>query len=262
MSEPVVPAVDEAAPRPVVAPPVAPDLDVITAVARELRLTRPAVAAACALLDDGATVPFIARYRKERTGGLDEVALRAIVERRAYREELGQRREAIRAELLAQGQLSSTLAAALAAATTKAELEDLYAPFRPRRRTRAQAARERGLGPLAERILAQPLDGDPAAEAAAHVDAARGVASVDDALAGARDIVADVVADTASVRGYLRGLYGEHGEVVSTVVPGKDAEPTKFEHYYAFRERAKAIPSHRFLAIQRQRGRRASCRRR
>jgi uncharacterized protein len=136
--------------------------DLVAELARELALTPAQVAAALALFSDGATVPFIARYRKEQTGGLDEVQLRAIEERHAYLAEREARRATIRAELTAAGVLTDALAARLEAATTKAELEDLYAPYRPKRKTRAGTARERGLGPLAERILAQPSDGDPA----------------------------------------------------------------------------------------------------
>ena len=226
-----------------------PDFDPVPVLARDLGLRPGAVAAVVALLAEGNTVPFIARYRKERTGGLDEVQIRAIEERREYLVELEARRAAILASVAEQGKLTPELEAKLRAATGKAELEDLYAPYRPRRKTRASVARDKGLEPLAQRILAQAGDGDPAAEAQQFM--VEGVASADEALAGARDIVAELVADTAEVRAYVRREYAEHGELSSSVVPGKDAEPTKFEQYYNFSEAVRTIPSHRFLAIRR-----------
>ncbi|MEO7733434.1 MAG: Tex family protein, partial [Kofleriaceae bacterium] len=202
-----------------------------------------------ALLDEGNTVPFIARYRKERTGGLDEVQIRAIEEQRTYLVELETRRAAILASVAEQGKLTPELDGKLRAARGKAELEDLYAPYRPRRKTRASVAREKGLEPLAQQILAQGGEGDPAAAAAGLVS--EQVASADDALAGARDIAAEVIADTAEIRAFVRREYAEHGELSSEVAPGKDNEPTKFEQYYNFKEAVKTIPSHRFLAIRR-----------
>src|SRR5215467_511752 len=226
-----------------------PAFDPVPPLAASLGLAPGAIAAVVALLDGGNTVPFIARYRKEATGALDEVQIRAIEDARAYVVELEARRAAILASVTEQGKLTPELEAKLRAATGKSELEDLYAPYRPRRKTRASVARERGLEPLAQRILAQGGDGDPAAEAAAFVGEA--VGSADDALAGARDIVAEVVADTAEIRAFARKEYAEHGELVSEVVPGKGDEPTKFEQYYQFKEAVKSIPSHRFLAIRR-----------
>ena len=233
------------------APSVTPklDFDPVPALAFALSLPTSGVAAVVALLDEGNTVPFIARYRKERTGGLDEVQIRAIEERRGYLVELEERRAAILASVTEKGKLTPELGAKLRAATTKSELEDLYAPYRPRRKTRASVARERGLQPLADKILAQGTDGDPATEAAAFVT--EHVASADDALAGARDIVAEQLADTAEIRAFVRRELAEHGELVSEVMPGKDAEPTKFEQYYRHREQVKQIPSHRYLAIRR-----------
>ena len=158
-------------------PPAREVEGLVPALARELSLPPGAIAAVIALLDEGNTVPFIARYRKEKTGGLDEVQIRAIEERRLYLTELEERRVAVTSSIAEQGKLTPELAAKLAAATSKAELEDLYAPYRPRRKTRASMARERGLEPLALRILAQPAEGDPRAEAAALVSAERGVAT-------------------------------------------------------------------------------------
>src|SRR5687767_2922456 len=225
------------------------DFDPVPALVQTLGLPAKGVAAVIALLEEGNTVPFIARYRKERTGGLDEVQIRAIEEKREYLIELESRRAAILASVQEQGKLTPELEEKLRAATGKAELEDLYAPYRPRRKTRASVARERGLEPLAQKILAQGAEGDPAAEAAAFVTDQ--VTSADDALQGARDIVAETIADTAEVRAFVRREFAEHGKLVSTVVPGKGDEPTKFEQYYQFEEAVKAIPSHRFLAIRR-----------
>jgi uncharacterized protein len=225
--------------------------DVVPALARELGLPPAGVAAVVALLAEGNTVPFIARYRKERTGGLDEVQLRAIEERRTYLTELEERRAVILASVAEQGKLTPALEAKLRAATAKAALEDLYAPYRPRRKTRASVARDKGLQPLADQLLAQPAEGDPLAFAATLVVAERGVATVEEALAGGRDIAAETIADTAEVRAYARRVFADHGELVTEKVPAKGDEPTKFEQYYAFREAVKTIPSHRFLAIRR-----------
>jgi uncharacterized protein len=232
-------------------PAAIPGFDPVPRLAAELELAPASVAAVIELLADGNTVPFIARYRKEATGGLDEVQIRTIEERRAYLTELEARRAAILASITEQGKLTPELEARIRGADAKSALEDLYAPYRPRRRTRAQAARDKGLEPLALRILAQSPDGDPAAEAAALVSAETGVATAADALAGARDIAAEAVADTAEVRAFVRRLVVDEGEVTSEVVPGKNEEPTKFELYYAFKEVVRTIPSHRFLAIRR-----------
>ena len=204
-----------------------------------------------ALLADKNTVPFIARYRKEATGGLDEVQIRAIEERRAYLTELEDRRAAIAASIEEQGKLTAELRARIDACSTKAELEDLYLPYKRQRRTRGMIARERGLEPLADRILAQPTSGNPAIEAAAFVDPDKDVADVDAALAGARDIVAEIVAENATVRAAARQMFTDQGELVSKAVPKNTKQPTKFEQYYDFREPVKTIPSHRFLAIVR-----------
>ncbi|MBL9105904.1 MAG: RNA-binding transcriptional accessory protein [Myxococcales bacterium] len=228
-----------------------PSFDPVPALAEELSLPRPGVAAVVRLLAEGATVPFIARYRKEQTGGLDEVQIRAIEERRTYLLELVDRRAAILASISEQGKLTDDLKARILACTTKAALEDLYLPFKPKRRTRAMIARERGLQPLADRILAQPADGDPTAEAAAFVSAAREVPGVAEALAGARDIVAERIAEDADVRAAVRALYLAEGTVQSTVLAEKANEPTKFDRYYAFEEPLATIPSHRFLAVRR-----------
>ncbi|HKE20314.1 MAG TPA: Tex family protein [Kofleriaceae bacterium] len=220
-------------------------------LAADLGLPAAGVAAVCALLDEDATVPFIARYRKEATGGLDEVAIRAIEERRAYLSELEDRRQVVLASIEEQGALTDDLRARILATDSKAELEDLYLPFRPRRRTRAAIARERGLGPLADRILAQPERGDPLAEATGFVDAEKGVPGRDEALAGARDIAAEAVAENADVRAAVRTAFREQGDLAVEVVPAQAEQAGKFQQYFDYREPVRAMPSHRFLAIRR-----------
>lgn len=227
------------------------DFDPVPVLARDLQLPERGVAAVVKLLAEGATVPFIARYRKEMTGGLDEVQIRAIEERRAYVLELEERRRAVLESIASQGQLTDELKAKILACDTKAALEDLYLPFRPKRRTRAMIARERGLGPLAERILAQTAEGDPQVEAAALVDAAKELPDVKSVLAGARDIVAEHVAEHAEVRAVVREAFLKEGTVRSEVMPDKAGQPTKFEAYYDYEEAAATIPSHRFLAVRR-----------
>jgi protein Tex len=224
------------------------ELDSISHVAQELKLPIASVRAVAQLLDEKATVPFIARYRKEATGGLDEVQIRSIDERRTYFMELADRRAAIIASIQEQGKLTPSLLAALNACTQKTALEDLYLPFKQKRRTRAQIAIERGLLPLAERILAQskaPLD------AAAFVSPEKEVPDVDAALKGARDIVAERVAEDAEIRTRVREVFLDSGVVSVAVTKEKAKERTKFEQYYDFEERIRDIPSHRFLAIRR-----------
>ena len=216
-------------------------------VATDLSLPLPSVAAVSAMLADKQTVPFIARYRKEQTGGLDEVQIRNIDERRKYFIELEDRRAAVLAEIDKQGKLTPELRSKIEHTLSKAELEDLYLPFKPKRRTRATIAREKGLEPLALRILAQ-ADGAPLAEAAAFVN--EQVGSPEEALQGARDIVGELISETAEVRALVRKEMIERGALAVTKAPDV-AAPTKFEAYYDFRENCATIPSHRFLAVRR-----------
>ena len=230
----------------------APGQDTVTRVSRELELTVAQVSAVLALLDGGATVPFIARYRKEASGGLDEVAIRAIAERRSYLEELDKRRETILATIREQGQLSDALAAKLAAATSKQALEDLYLPYKRKRKTRASVARDKGLGPLAERILAQPASGDPEAEAAAFVDAEAELPDVATVLAEAREIVIEQIVEHPQVRARVRRDYGEQGVLETREVPGVAEEQRRnFSDWLDWSEPVTAIPSHRSLALRR-----------
>jgi uncharacterized protein len=220
-------------------------------VATELKLPLAGVAAVIALLAGGATVPFIARYRKEATGGLDEVQIRAIEEKHTYVVELEARRASIRTEIESQGKLTPELARKLAACTTKAELEDLYAPFKPKRRTRAAMARERGLEPLADKVWAQPATGNVAAEAATFVDASKGVPDAAAALAGARDICAERIAEHADVRRLVREALAMRGTLRVVKTKAFRDKNTKFDSYAAFEEPVATIPSHRYLAIRR-----------
>ncbi|MDP9151272.1 MAG: RNA-binding transcriptional accessory protein [Myxococcota bacterium] len=222
-------------------------------VAAETNLPPNAVRAVVRMLGEGGTVPFISRYRKEQTGGLDEVQIRAIEEKHAYLVELEARRGSILSEIESQGKLTPALRAQIESCWVKSALEDLYLPFKPRRRTRAMMARERGLEPLASLILAQP-PGDvkarvPEREAMRFVDRAKQVPDAKAALAGARDIVAELLGERVDVRAAVRRVFEHEGVVASEPVKGKAHEPTKFEMYYGFREKVRAIPSHRFLAI-------------
>lgn len=220
-------------------------------LSQELDLPERAISAVAALLDAGNTVPFIARYRKEATGNLDEVQIRAIQERMAYLLEMEQRREAILASIETQGKLTDTLRAQIFACETKNALEDLYLPYKPKRRTRAMIAREKGLESLALKILEQSLEGDPMSEALAYICPEKQVENVEDALAGARDIVAETIAENALLRQMLREEFAARGMVVSKAIEGKEKESSKFEQYYNFSERVVTIPSHRYLAIRR-----------
>jgi uncharacterized protein len=231
--------------------PVVPPFDPVPLLAAELSLPPAAVMATVKLLAEGATVPFIARYRKEATGGLDEVQIRAIEERRTYVLELDERRRAVVAEIHKQGKLTDALFAKILACSSKAVLEDLYLPFKPKRRTRAIIAKERGLEPLADRIFAQPPDGSPEAEAQAFVSAAKEVPDVATALAGARDICAERIAEDADVRKLARDLYQREGVIKVVKNEEHAAKATKFDTYASYAEPLANIPSHRYLAIRR-----------
>ncbi|MBN1960167.1 MAG: RNA-binding transcriptional accessory protein [Deltaproteobacteria bacterium] len=218
-------------------------------LAEELNLAANAIIAVTKLLDSGSTVPFIARYRKEATGGLDEVQIRNIEERRTYLLEFEERRQSIIAAITEAGKLSPELEAKINACTTKATLEDLYLPYKPKRRTRAAIAREKGLGPLAELILKQPTKGDPITSAKEYI--CDKVADATTALMGARDIVAEIVAENAEIRAIIRKAFSYKGLLVSSAIAKKTDKPTKFEQYYNYNEPIATVPSHRFLAVRR-----------
>lgn len=221
-------------------------------IADELGVHARQVRAAVALLDGGASVPFVARYRKEATGGLDDTQLRHLEERLGYLRELEERRQAVLAGIREQGKLTPELEAELRSAQTKQRLEDLYLPYRPKRRSKALIAREAGLQPLAESLLADP-GRDPEVEAAAFVDAGKGVADVKAALDGARQILMERFAEDAALLEKLRALLQDRGRVVSRLVEGKEAEGQKFRDWFAFDEAWRDMPSHRALALFRGR---------
>jgi uncharacterized protein len=222
----------------------------ISKIAGELALTVAQVSATASLLGEGGTVPFIARYRKEATGSLDEVAITSIRERLAQLEELDNRREAILKSMEDRGQLTDELKEKILAAETMAVLEDIYLPFKPKRRTRAMVAREKGLEPLAQRLFGQE-EMDPLAEAAAFVDSEKGVDSAEDALAGARDIIAEWVNEDQEARARMRGLFNEKGVFRSKVIPEKEMEGIKYKDYFDWEEPVAKAPSHRILAMRR-----------
>lgn len=227
------------------------EYDQIVTTAGELGLRPAQVTAVADLLSEGATVPFIARYRKEMTDSLDEVQIAAVRDRLARLAELEKRRQAILRSLEERALLTQELAGDLAAAATLAALEDLYLPFRLKRRTRATIARERGLEPLASRLFAQdPADRfDPGEAAAAFVDSETGVATADDALQGARDIMAEWVSEDAETRAAMRRVYDGRALLVAKVARGKSEEAAKFRDYFDWSEPATGAPSHRVLAL-------------
>jgi uncharacterized protein len=227
-------------------------LPYVERIAAELNLRAPQVRAALELLLAGNTIPFVARYRKEATGELDEVQLRDLRDRHEYLAELDERRAAILKSVEDQGKLTPELRAAIERAATKQALEDLYLPFKPKRRTRAIIAAERGLAPLAERLWSgQSSDAELAAAAAGFVDPERGVGTVDDALAGARDIIAERIAEDATARAWVREQVRERGVMESKVARGREGEASKFQDYYDFSQPVRLLPGHRILAIRR-----------
>ncbi len=230
--------------------PLAPE--VLHHIARLLGIPISSLLATIALLDEGGTVPFIARYRKEATGALDEVKIRDIEDKLAYFRDLTSRRETILASIGEQGKLTDDLRLRIEATLDKGELEDLYLPFRPKRRTKAMIAREKGLEPLAEYLWSQqPGPQSLLALAATFLEESKGVGSIADALEGARHILAERIAETADLRKALRQLLHDEGIIVSRKsLDAVDAQE-KFKMYYDYREAVKTIPSHRMLAIRR-----------
>ncbi|MDN3514900.1 MAG: RNA-binding transcriptional accessory protein [Candidatus Brocadia sp.] len=222
----------------------------VVKIAKELNLTTKQVLTTATLLEEGATVPFIARYRKEATGSLDEIAITTIRDRIDQLRELDKRREAILKSLEERGQLSDELKENIFAAETMAVLEDIYLPYRPKRRTRATIAREKGLEPLAQRIFAQD-DIDPFAAAEAFLNAERGVDSVGDALGGARDIIAEWVNEDQDARAKIRELFVTKGIFRTKILSGKEDEGIKYKDYFDWEEPVSTSPSHRILAMRR-----------
>ncbi len=227
-------------------------MDVIQRIAEELSVKSQQVAAAVALLDEGASVPFIARYRKEATGGLDDTQLRRLEERLIYLRELNDRRKTILDSIGSQGKLTPELELAILGADSKTLLEDLYLPFKPKRRTKAQIAREAGLEPLADALLAD-RSLIPEQVAANYIDIEKGVADVAAALDGARQIIMERISEDAELLAELRERIWAKGVLCSSVVSGKEAQAAKFKDYFDYSERVNKIPSHRALALFRGR---------
>jgi len=219
-------------------------------IAAEINANPAQVVAAVALLDEGATVPFVARYRKEVTGGLDDTQLRVLSERLSYLREMEARRGVILAEIRSQDKLTEGLEKAILAADTKAVLEDLYLPYKPKRRTKAMIARENGLEPLVDAIMADRA-ADPEVLAAAFVTEA--VTDVKAALEGAREIIAERLVENAGLKAQLRTHMQSVARLVAEVLAGKEGEGAKFADYFAHSELWSGVPSHRALAMMRGR---------
>ncbi len=233
---------------------ISPALSPASAIAAELNLREAQVNAALALFAEGATVPFVARYRKERTGNLDEVQLRQIAERHQYLTELEDRRQTVLAEIEAQGKLTPDLKAAILACQQKNELEDLYLPYRPKRRTRATMAKEKGLEPLAQQIEASNQSGQRlnlAQVAQTFVNLEKGVATVEEALQGAADILAEQVAERADLRRYVRDQLLKQGQINASIKKDHPEGTTKYEMYRAYQTPVRSMASHNLLALLR-----------
>ena len=219
-------------------------------IASELGVGVDQVAAAVLLMREGATVPFIARYRKEKTGGLDDTRLRKLEARLAYLGELEARRATVLRSVAEQGKLTPELADLINAAQAKVELEDLYAPYRPKRRSKAQIARAAGLAPLADALLQNPLL-DPVTEASKFIDPSKAVADAKAALEGARQILIERISETAKLVGELREWQWTEGVLAASVRKGKAQDGAKFSDYFDFKQKLKELPSHRALALLR-----------
>jgi uncharacterized protein len=218
--------------------------EILLHITQSLNLPLHSLTAVIGLLNEGGTVPFIARYRKEATGNLDEVQIRDIEEKLEYFRELVSRRETILASILEQGKLSDELKARIEATLDKSDLEDLYLPYRPKRRTKATIARDRGLQPLADYLWAQQPGEQPVADyATTFIDPEKEVASAEDALEGARHIVAETISEDAGLRKALRQLMFDEGMIVSRKTLDAVDEQEKFRMYYDYREPVKTIPS-------------------
>jgi len=215
-------------------------------IAEELKLTTEKVEATVRLLDDGASVPFISRYRKEVTGNLDEVAITNIRDRLHQLRELDKRRATVLHSIKEQDKLTEALKEQITSAQTLAVLEDLYLPYRPKRRTKGTVAKEQGLEPLAKKIFAQ-TGITPDAEAVEFVNAQKGIESTDDALAGARHIIAEWINEDTKIRAQLRKLFYDKGVIASRVIRGKEQEGNKYKDYFQWEELARNAPSHRIL---------------
>ena len=224
-------------------------MEILDILCAELGIRKTQAEAAVKLLDDGNTVPFIARYRKEATGGLDDEVLRNLTERLSYLRNLEKRREEVISLIDEQGKLTDEIRAAVAAAQTLTEIDDIYRPYRPKRRTRATIAREKGLEPLANLILLQKMTVSPLEEAKNYVNPEKEVATPEEALNGAKDILAEGISDNADFRTHIRELTMKHGQLLSAA-KDPDAESV-YEMYYDFNEGLSKLAGHRILAINR-----------
>ena len=225
-------------------------MDIILTLAKELGLREEQVTKTVALIDEGNTIPFIARYRKEVTGSLDDTILRDLEEKLNYLRNIEKRKEEVKNLIDGQGKLTEELIAAIDAAQTLTEVDDIYRPYRPHRKTRASVAREKGLEPLAQLILEERKSYSPTIEeeAEAYIDAEKGITSAKEALAGACDIIAEDISDNAEYRKNIRSLTFRHGVLSSKTATEED---TVYSQYYEYSEPVKAIPAHRILAINR-----------
>ncbi|MCM1570209.1 MAG: RNA-binding transcriptional accessory protein, partial [Roseburia sp.] len=222
-------------------------MDILLQLKEELQVAKWQVEAAVKLIDDGNTIPFISRYRKEATGSLNDEQLRDLQERLVYLRNLEEKKEQVLGSIEEQGKLTEELREKILAAQTLVVVEDLYRPYRPKRRTRASVAREKGLEGLAEYLLAQNAQAPVEEEAAAYVDADKGVEDIAQALQGAKDIIAESISDEADYRLYIRKATMEEGIVRSTAKDEK--QESVYEMYYQFEEPVKKIAGHRVLAL-------------
>lgn len=228
---------------------LSPSIDIPEQISKELKLTGSQVRSVLALFEEGCTVPFIARYRKEATGSLDETVITAIRDRSGRMAELEKRRAAILESLAERELLTDELRNSVLEARTLTALEDVYLPWRPKRRTRASIAAEKGLSPLADLLLAQSETLDPSSAARPFVDEAKGVASTEEAMAGAMDILAERFSEDPEARQETRRLFARKAVLSSSCVKGKEEEGANYRDYFDWREPAAAMPSHRVLAI-------------
>src|SRR6187551_574758 len=222
----------------------------VVQIAKELSLPVKNVTAVAELLEEGATIPFISRYRKEMTGSLDEVAIAAIRDRIEQLSELDKRRESIITSIEKQGKLTPQLMQAIVGAETLAELDDIYLPYKPKRKTRASVAKEKGLEPLAQKIKDQE-NIDLEAFSKSFIDTEKGVSNTQEALEGARDIIAEWVSENPEIRRSVRELFWSEGAIESKVLKTKEAEGQKFKDYFEWAEPISKTPSHRLLAMRR-----------
>ena len=225
-------------------------MNITEIISKELGIRPTQTEAAVELLDAGNTIPFIARYRKEATGALDDVVLRELSDRLTYLRNLEKRKEEVRTAIEELGKLTDDIVNSLSEAETLAAVEDIYRPYKPKKKTRASAAREKGLEPLAEFITAQSAD-DPYAEAEKYIDAEKGVETVEDAINGASDIIAENISDDPEIRKILGGLYDRSAVLTSVKADADDETDTVYTNYYDYHESTAKIPTHRILAIDR-----------